>query len=289
MNRHQKIANHKIFVLILMSLMCLSIYLFVAAPPPLPELKTNERRIPVASLFAVVAAEQDAARSLYTREIVGKGLKAGFAFDEAWRQPQVEAGPLPALFLRETAAELERRPVRLSLFLGSDYAINDANQFTGSQQAMFKIVRKRVVPVMHFAQELSLYTAMYPDLAVAEACVNCHNNHEQSPKTDWRLNDLMGATTWSYPHEQVSIGELLEVLAALRASIADAYSRYLRKARSFRDPPVIADQWPEDGYYLPRLSLFMDRLEVSISRKSLELILGSLEGKKTEILFHSDL
>ena len=122
----QKQAGLKVFTLMVLAFTSLSIYLFVTAPPPLPDREAAERKIPVAVLFTLVAAEQDAARTLYTREIVGKGLKAGFAFDENWRDEGIDAGPLPALFLRETAAGLETRPERLSLFLGSSFPIRAA-------------------------------------------------------------------------------------------------------------------------------------------------------------------
>jgi hypothetical protein len=36
------------------------------------------------------------------------------------------------------------------------------------------------------------FTAVYPDKAVSEACVSCHNDNADSPRTDFKLNDVMG-------------------------------------------------------------------------------------------------
>ena len=36
------------------------------------------------------------------------------------------------------------------------------------------------------------YTAVYADVAVSQACVTCHNNHVDSPRTDFELDDVMG-------------------------------------------------------------------------------------------------
>ena len=54
-----------------------------------------------------------------------------------WKDEDVQAGPLPALFLRETAARLEASPVPLGLFLGSDYPISPSNRFQGAQAEAF--------------------------------------------------------------------------------------------------------------------------------------------------------
>jgi hypothetical protein len=37
------------------------------------------------------------------------------------------------------------------------------------------------------------FTAIYPDPAVSEACVSCHNGHKDSPRDDFKLGDVMGA------------------------------------------------------------------------------------------------
>jgi len=37
------------------------------------------------------------------------------------------------------------------------------------------------------------FTAVYADVAIAEACVQCHNAHKDSPRTDFKKADLMGA------------------------------------------------------------------------------------------------
>ena len=69
-----------------------------------PEEKTTasgvEKAFSVAEVLEMVAKENDVTRTLYTKAIVGKGKKQGMKFDEDWRKDDVEAGPLPALFLR---------------------------------------------------------------------------------------------------------------------------------------------------------------------------------------------
>ncbi|MBE0437383.1 MAG: DUF3365 domain-containing protein, partial [Methylomicrobium sp.] len=196
--------SNKTFWVTLAALTCLSIYLFVSAPPPLDDNKMKQT-IPVEQLFILVQAENSKVRELWTKEIVGEGVKAGLKFDERWRDNDLDAGPLPALFLRETAKSLEKSPLRLSLFLGSDYPISPDNRFEGLQMDKFQLIRQTHQPQFFFMADTRLYTGMFADIAVVKPCVECHNDHEKSPKNDWRLNDVMGGTTWMYPDRAVSL------------------------------------------------------------------------------------
>ncbi len=43
------------------------------------------------------------------------------------------------------------------------------------------------------------FQAIYPDFAVSESCVECHNAHPKSPKRDFQLDDMMGGMVVSFP------------------------------------------------------------------------------------------
>jgi adenylate cyclase len=251
-------VNKQAFIITVLILVCAAIYLFASSPPELAEkeVKTG-KMVPIETVLAVIANENDVARSLYTEKIVGDGQKVGLHFDENWREPDVEAGPLPALFLRETAMSLEKSPIPLGLFLGSDFPITPSNEFGGIQADTFQKIKASRAPEYFYAEDTKLYTAMFPDLSSVMPCVKCHNEHAQSPKKDWELDDVMGATTWTYPTKEVSVGELIQIIAALRAGFKTAYIAYLEKAKTFSKPPEITDKWPRDGYYLPDVDTFL--------------------------------
>ena len=67
----------------------------------------------VSEVLEMVAYENDVTRTLYTKAIVGAGKKQGLKFDENWQDDEVEAGPLPALFLRGISADIRKSPVCL--------------------------------------------------------------------------------------------------------------------------------------------------------------------------------
>ncbi len=263
--------------------MCMGVYLFASAPMPLEDIDANAtdgRTVEVQKMFNAVNAANDAARTIYTKRIVSAGAKIGLKFGEDWAEPNVEKGPLPALFLRLAAQQLETKPPLLGLYLGSDEPINQSNLFTGEQAKAFVTLKQTRAPI--FSNDAaSGFVAMYPDVAGVMACVTCHNDHLDSPKKDWKLDDMMGATTWTYPKGRIGTSEYMETLDAVFQSIEEAYALYLEKAVAFQTPIPVTDEWPsEDRIALPNTETFM----AAVRRASAETILTQLTsngGKET--------
>jgi hypothetical protein len=202
-------------------------------------------------------------------------MKAGLKFDEKWEQPEVEAGPLPALFLRGAAMELEKTGNRLGLFLGSDFPIESSNGFNDVQLGRFQLIRENGQPQFFYDSTIGRHTAMFADLAVAEPCVTCHNEHPKSPKKDWKLGDIMGATTWSFPDDSVTIERALELLSAYRASARKTYERYEYDCRQFtRDSAAILTRWPTAGEKaIPATQVFCDSVYILSSPNIMKLLM----------------
>lgn len=95
------------------------------------------------------------------REMIGE--KVWSDVGEDWRTKNIDKGPLPALFLRETAALLEKSPIPLSLFLGSDFPISSANKFKG-RQAVFLIACTKQVKANFFM--IVMLSAIQPCLLI---------------------------------------------------------------------------------------------------------------------------
>ena len=274
--------NNKTFVLALTILGAVITYLFYSAPPPLDKAEHSGVQIPVKRVLEILNEENRLTRELYTKEIVGNGKKVGLKFDENWRDSDVYAGPLPAQFLRGVASSLEKSPVTIGLYLGSDYPINQANLFTGKQMELFQILKQSRQAQFFYVEDIQRYAYMFEDVAVSSVCVDCHNDHAETPRDDWKLNDVMGATTWTYPDEYIDLQTALKLVGYLRKSFSQAYRTYLDKIQAARNPPVIGSLWPRDGYYLPALDDFMSRIHLRNSRKTL-LALTVLADIKTNL------
>jgi adenylate cyclase len=255
------------------------VYLFANAPAPLPDGRSTSSDVPVERVLTMLAHENDVARTLYTKEIVGQAKPKGVAFREDWREPDVHAGPLPALFLRASAERVARSEHPLGLFLGSDMPIEASNRFDARQMEVFEEVRATREPRFFLDERTGLQTAMFPDFAGAPACVSCHNEHSSSPKTDWQLGDVMGATTWTWPEAAVSTETALALLDTLRAAFRDTYAEFLADVALAETPLPVGDEWPREASALPETAVFMERCEELASARSLQILLeGATDG-----------
>lgn len=221
---------------------------------------SEEKSFSVSEVLTMVAHENDVTRTLYTKAIVGAGKKQGFKFDEDWQDEKVEAGPLPALFLRGVANDIRKGDVPLGLYLSSDFPINASNQLEGKQADLFKKIKSNRKPQHFYDNEAKVYTAMFADVAGAPACVSCHNKHPQTTKKDWKLGDVMGTTTWQYPKDSLSYTEAMSVLKAYRDGTAAIYNDYLAEIENFKtsEKPMVGKKWPSSGKYLPSPEVFID-------------------------------
>jgi hypothetical protein len=254
----------KMFIILIASgFVTLNVYLFVNAPPPLNDsLNETKPTFSVQEAFGILAKENDLTRRLYTQCIVGDGKAQGLNFDENWLDDDVEAGPLPALFLRETSNNIEKGGIGLGLYLGSDFPISKVNEFSGVQKQHFQQLKKDGKPKYFFDESVKRYTAMFPDYASVNTCVSCHNQHEQSPKKDWKLNDVMGATTWTYPTDSLTADELIKAITLYKESVKITYALYITELRRIKrsKAPSIGNKWPSGGLYIPETEVFIDSL-----------------------------
>ncbi|KPJ95508.1 MAG: hypothetical protein AMJ53_02585, partial [Gammaproteobacteria bacterium SG8_11] len=161
--------------------------------------------------------------------------------------------------------------------------INQANQFEGEQKVVFEKMKYTREAVYFYYPDAQRYTYMFPDVAVVNACVDCHNDHENSPKNDWRLNDVMGATTWTYPQERITVDAFLQMLTVLRQGFRVAYEQFLGEIEKMPVPPKIGDHWPREGYYVPSADQFMQEVRNRSSVSTLNrLMLSMIESDKEE-------
>ncbi|WP_300026735.1 DUF3365 domain-containing protein [uncultured Maribacter sp.] len=274
----KKLKNSPFLVLIILIVSLIVLNSCGGVPEEKGSGSTTEKNVfSVNEVLEMVSKENDVTRTLYTKAIVGKGKLQGMKFDEDWRKDDVEAGPLPALFLRGVATSIRKGPVPLGLYLGSDFPINNANKFEGEQESLFEDIKVTQKPKYFYDESQELYTAMFADLASAQACVTCHNDHPQTAKTDWKLGDVMGATTWQYPKDSLTYSGAVEVLNAYAQGTVDIYVEYLDEIAAFKssEKPIIGDKWPAEGNYLPSPEVFLDSVRKLSSYDTMKTLIAS--------------
>jgi hypothetical protein len=151
------------------------------------------------ALHAVLAAD----RGVYAETIVNrlanqeKIIKA----TEHWKDEKTL--PLPAQMLRMGSEKIAEQNLPFSYALLSLWPINKKNspktevEKTGLQYVIDHPGEN------YYANETlgdkNYFTAVYTDNAVSAACVTCHNTHPDSPRTDFKDNDVMGGIVIRIP------------------------------------------------------------------------------------------
>jgi hypothetical protein len=151
------------------------------------------------SLHAVL----DADRSVYTKLIVNRlqNDEKVITASEHWKDDK--ALLLPAQMFRAGAEAAAQKNPGFSYSLQSLWAVNKQNSpKTAAEKEGLTAVA--ATPDKPFYKEEKLgdttyFTAVYPDRAISKACVSCHNDHRDSPRKDFKLNDVMGGIVIRIP------------------------------------------------------------------------------------------
>ena len=152
-------------------------------------------------LHAVIEADRD----VYTRHVVERMQTKGIVVaSENWADQSTLL--LPAQFLIESGQNVGKQGLGVQYRLISFWPINKRNVAANALESIglgavathpdrpYKGVTK--------VGDTRYFEAVYADLAVTPACAGCHNAHPDSPKRDFKINDVIGAIVVSIQLEQ---------------------------------------------------------------------------------------
>ena len=158
--------------------------------------------LPVEMVADYVHAVIEADREVYTKHVVERLQSKGVVVaSENWEQKNTL--PLPAQFLMESGRVLAKKGIGIQYKLISLWPINKRNVASGEVEmtGLGAVLTHPTKPYTGFVKEggARYFQAVYPDLAVTQACIGCHNAHPDSPKRDFKINDVMGAIVINIP------------------------------------------------------------------------------------------
>jgi len=158
--------------------------------------------LPVEMVADYVHAVIEADREVYTKLVVERMQAKGVVVaSENWEQKNTL--PLPAQFLMESGHVMARKGIGIQYRLISLWPINKRNVASSELEktGLGTVLTHPTKPYTGFVKEggARYFQAIYPDLAVTQACIGCHNAHPDSPKRDFKINDVMGAMVISIP------------------------------------------------------------------------------------------
>ncbi len=143
----------------------------------------------------------EADRTVYTKLIINrlqnqeKVIKAS----EHWKDEK--ALVLPAQMFRYGAEHVAEKGANFSYSLLSLWPVNKQNN---AKTPVEKEGLEAVLKGQPFYKTETLggkkyFTAIYPDKAIAKACISCHNDHKDSPRKDFKMGDVLGGVVLRLP------------------------------------------------------------------------------------------
>ena len=151
------------------------------------------------ALHAVMEAD----RVVYTRNVVNRlqNEENVIKASEHWKEDK--ALPLPAQMFRMGSEMVAEKDLGFSYSLLSLWPVNKQNgPKTDAEKAGLQAVADNKAAPYYIEETLGdtrYFTAVYPDTAVATACIACHNEHKDSPRNDFQMGDVMGGVVVRIP------------------------------------------------------------------------------------------
>ena len=144
-------------------------------------------------------------RTVYTRVIVNRLTLQDKVITASEHFEDDQALALPAQMFRFGAEMVGEKTDEFSYSLQSEWAVNSQNlPRTEVEKAGLAFIAANSGERYYGEEELggvNYFTAVYPDIAIAPACVSCHNDHPDSPRRDFEIGDVMGGVVLRIPME----------------------------------------------------------------------------------------
>ena len=170
--------------------------------------EVSDATVSVKAMADALHLVMDSDRAVYTKKIVNRLVKKEKVIKASEHFEDDKALVLPAQMFRfgsELAMKrAEKLPdVNFSYTLQSLWPINKQNApKTKAEKAGLKYVFDNKGKNYYTTEKLGgkkYFTAVYADTGVAPVCVSCHNKHPDTPKTDFKIGDVMGGVVIRIP------------------------------------------------------------------------------------------
>lgn len=143
-------------------------------------------------------------RGYYTQNVVGKIAATGALKVSFDHQGKPDTVPLPATMIHDLSDLLGKRAEGTRLSLYSDLPFPNRRGRTLDEFAEGAIAAMKQNPDIAVirtgaVQGVDVVRVAIADKLSAPACVTCHNAHPDSPKRDWKLNDVRGVLEVDIP------------------------------------------------------------------------------------------
>lgn len=162
-------------------------------------------------------------RGYYTKNVISKIVKSQDLKPSYTHQDNANEVPLPATFIHDLSALLAEQDTNINLYSEYPFPVRADRRLDQFQLDAWRFLNANPDQV-YSRQETrnghEVVRVAVADRMVAQGCVDCHNSHATSPKTDWKLGDVRGVLeVSSVIDSQLAAGASLSMKLVLGAIV----------------------------------------------------------------------
>lgn len=157
--------------------------------------KTEENAVDAATSAAIQAANQmKVIRGYYTRNVIAVVKKSGVIRPSSNHKNDDSAIPLPATFVHDLSVLLSKEDTSMRLYSAYPFPLRKDRVLDDFENEAWTYIKNNPEAVFSRREEVNGKESVRVAIAdtMAQGCVNCHNSHPDTPKSDWKVGDVRG-------------------------------------------------------------------------------------------------
>lgn len=134
-------------------------------------------------------------RGYYTKNVIAKAKANGALKPSYSHKDEINSIPLPATLIHDLSALLAKEDTSVALYSTYPFPLRKERKLDKFQNDAWAYLTKNPKGVFSHEErqgDKRILRVAMADTMAAQGCVNCHNNHAQTPKADWKLGDVRG-------------------------------------------------------------------------------------------------
>lgn len=136
-------------------------------------------------------------RGYYTKNVIGKAK--AFGMKPNYDHSAEDSIPLPATFIHEVSGLIGKNSdAEVKLYSPYPFPNRSSRRMDDFERDAWDQLQDDPKAVVTRLEDGMMRVAI-ADTMQAQGCVDCHNNHPETPKNDWRLNDVRGVLEVGIP------------------------------------------------------------------------------------------
>ncbi len=154
-------------------------------------------------------------RAYYTNNIVKKVQEFGVLTPAIKHLGETDKIPLPATMIHDLSQLFDESGSKVSLYSAYPFPNRQHIELDSFQQQAWLELNDdpdRIISAVNSINNQTVLRIAISDQMQVQACVDCHNNHLQTPKSDWQLGDVRGVLEMSIDiSSQLALAKTLSV------------------------------------------------------------------------------